>query len=73
MLNHKVKGHRGRVPREQYWAICMADTTFTPARAYITHIENKTTSVILPIIKKVIRPGSVIHTDEARVYNKLGK
>ena len=60
MLNHKVKAHRGRTPGYQYWA-------------FITHIENKFTETIIPIIKNVIRPESIIHTDEVKVYKQLGK
>ena len=71
MLNHKVKAHRGRVPRAKCWALCIVDFTYKSNKGFITIIENKSKEVVLPIINKVVRPGSIIHTDKAKVYNSL--
>ena len=73
MLNHKVKAHRKRTPGYQYWALAIVDTSRKPSRPFITHIENKSAETIIQIIKDVIRPGSIILTDEAKVYKQLGK
>jgi len=51
----------------------MADTRTKPSRALITHIENKNASTIIIIIKNIIRAGSILHTNEAKVYKKLSK
>lgn len=37
------------------------------------HIPHRGTEVILPTVKKHINPKSMIMTDEARVYDKLGR
>ena len=73
MLNHKVKAHRGRSPKEQTWALGMVDCIYKPAKNIMMLIHNKSGETILPLIKKHIRKGSLIHTDEAKVYAKLGK
>ena len=36
-------------------------------------IKNKSADSILPIIEKHVLPGSIIHTDEAKVYKSLKK
>ena len=53
--------------------LLIAGTSTKPSRAIITHIKNKNDSTIIPIIKNVIKVGSIIHTDEAKVYKQLGK
>lgn len=73
MLNHKVKAHRGRAPREQVWALGIVDCSYKPAKGFMCLIENKSAEVIMPIIKKHVREGSIIYTDEAKVYMKLGE
>jgi len=73
MTNLKVKAHWGRIPAYQYWALSIADTSTKLSRAFITHIENKNASTIFPIIKYVIRAGSIIYTDEAKVYKQTSK
>ena len=68
MINHKIKTHRGRVPRQQVWILCIVDTSFTPSRGFCCLIENRTASYLLPIISRVVRAGSTIHTDNFRSY-----
>ena len=41
-------------------------TIAKPVRA---NIKNKNPATIIPIIKNVILPGSIIHQDEAKLYN----
>ena len=73
MLNHKVKAHRGRAPLRQSWAFGIVDCSTKPAKGFMCLIENKSSNEILPLIYKHVREGSIIHTDEAKVYQKLGK
>lgn len=73
MLNHKVKAHRGRGPKGQSWALGIVDCCFKPAKGLFLEISNKNSATILPLISKYVRPGSIIHTDEAKVYEALGK
>lgn len=71
MLNHKIKAHRGRGPKHQCWALCIVDCSFKPSKGFATIIKDKSKDTILPIINEVVRTGSIIHTDEAKVYNCL--
>lgn len=73
MLNHKVKAHRGRAPKEQLWALGIVDCSYKPARGFMCRIENKSCSIILPLIEKHVCRGSIIYTDEAKVYQSLKK
>lgn len=71
MLNFKAKSHRGRSPRDQIWAITMVDTSFSPARGYVELVPNRTADTLLAIISRVVRPATIIHTDEWRGYNGI--
>ena len=71
MINHKIKAHRGRVPRSQTWLICIVDTSFLPSRGFCCLVDNRSASHLLPIILNVVRPGSIIHTDDFKSYIKL--
>lgn len=70
-LNFNVKSHRGRGPTTQSWALCICDTSYTPARGFVVPVNNRSTNTILPIIRSKVRPGSIIVTDEWRSYNRL--
>jgi len=70
-LNHNVKSHRGRGPIRPAWCLCIVDTSTMPARGFATMIPDRTAATIIPIIEQVVRPRSIIHTDEARVYKTL--
>ena len=72
MINHKIKAHTGRVPRQQVWLLCIVDTSFTPSRGFCKIVENRTAAHMLPLISDVVRPGSIIYTDEFASYNQLG-
>jgi hypothetical protein len=73
MLNHKVKSHRGRGPREKVWALVIVDTSTSPSIGFVKIVENRSKEVLLPIIKNVVREGSVIHTDEWASYRELAE
>ena len=49
------------------------DTSTQPATGFDTLIPDRQTKTIIPIIERVVRPGSIIHTDEAQVYQRLDK
>lgn len=71
MLNHKVKSHRGHAPVQQTWALCLVDTTTTPATGWVEIVPNRTKSTLLNVITRVVREGTEIHTDEWRGYDDL--
>ena len=72
MLNHKAKAHRGRGSKGQDRALCIVDTFTIPSKVYACMIANKSAESILLIIKIVVRPCSIIHTDLAKVYKISG-
>ena len=65
MLNHKIKGHRGRGPKTQTWTLGILDCSTKPGKGIVKIIKNKSAAVIIPLNLKHVRPGSIIHTDEA--------
>ncbi|KAG0425435.1 hypothetical protein DMUE_6032 [Dictyocoela muelleri] len=71
MLNHTVRSHRGRAPHQRVWCLTMVDTSETPSKGYAEIVTERSSRIMLPIIQRVVRPGSVIHTDEWRAYNGL--
>lgn len=72
-INFNAKSHRGLGPSTPCWAFCIVDTSHSPAKGYIELIERRNAESLLPIISKVVRPGSIIHSDEWRAYNQIEK
>lgn len=72
MINHKVKSHRGRSPRAQTWLLCITDSSFIPSRGFCCIVENRSASCLIPIISRIVRPGTTIYTDDFKSYSSLG-
>lgn len=72
-LNHNVRAHRGRGPNNPTWAITFADTSTAPSKGYTKVVENRSAHSLIPIILEIVRPGSIIVTDEWRAYNALSR
>ena len=68
---HKVKYHRGRGPAQTVWVFGLADRSVKPALTYMEVVEKRDANTLLPIIKKVVRPGTIIHSDEWRSYCRI--
>ncbi|KAG0421285.1 hypothetical protein DMUE_6302, partial [Dictyocoela muelleri] len=62
MLNHTVRSHRGRSPRTKCWAITMVDTSTNPGKGYAEIVASRNASTLMPIIERVIRNNTTIHT-----------
>ena len=73
MVSHTVKAHRGRSPRVQVWLLNIVDTSYTPSRGVSFLIPDKSISTMIPIIKTVVKFGSIIHTDQHATYNDIKK
>ena len=73
---HKIKHHRGRVPSSDVWVFGIADTSYSPARCYMEIVPNRSANTLLPIIQRICRPGTIIHSDGWAAYagikNELG-
>ena len=70
-FSHKPKHHRGRVSETPIWVFGMVDKSQSPAVGYMEIVERRDAATLLPIIQQVVRPGSVIHSDEWRAYRNI--
>jgi hypothetical protein len=53
------------------WVFGIVDTTFTPARGYVELVDRRNAETLLPIISKVCRPHTIIHSDEWPAYKNI--
>ncbi|KCZ78687.1 hypothetical protein H311_00278 [Anncaliia algerae PRA109] len=68
---HKVKAHRGRAPETSLWVFGIVDTSFSPAKGYMEIVPDRSARTLLPIIRKVCKPGTIIHSDEWSAYGQI--
>ena len=71
LLSHKRKYNRGRSPREQVWCFGIADTSFSPAKCFMQIVPDRKRETLLPIIERVCRQGTVIHSDQWAAYASI--
>ncbi|KCZ77717.1 hypothetical protein H311_01267, partial [Anncaliia algerae PRA109] len=70
ILFHQVKVHKESSSR-CYMGIGIIDTSPICKQFSIKVITNRYDGLLLPIIARIVRPGSTIHTDEWTVYRGL--
>ena len=70
-FSHKPKYHRGRAPKSEIWVFGIVDTSFTPGRAYLQIVEDRSAATLLPIIRDVCKPGTIIHSDSWAAYSSI--
>ena len=68
---HKQKYGRGRAPETEKWVFGICDTRYQPAKFYLEKVDNRSAATLLPIIQRVCRPGTIIHSDKWGAYNEL--
>ena len=68
---HKVKHLRGRAPSSDVWVFGIADASVSPARCYMEIVPNRSAETLLPIIRRVCRPGTIIHSDGWAAYANI--
>lgn len=73
MLSHTAKAHRGRTPRQQIYALCIKEVGSNAQRGFCKVLHDRSARSILPIIYRVVLPGTTIHTDEWSSYNQLSR
>ena len=64
--------HRGRAPANETWVFGMADTSQTPALGFMQIVSSRDAATLLPIIAAHVAPGTEIHSDQWRAYNRVG-
>ena len=69
LFRHKPKYHRGRATSKEFWIFGMVDTTYVPARGFMTLVKNRSAKSLLPIIQEHVREGSIVYTDCWAAYN----
>lgn len=72
-FNHNVKSHRGRSPAKKTWVFGIVDTSFKPARGFMTIVEKRSKEILIPIISEHAIPSSIIYSDEWAAYDGLFK
>ena len=70
-FSSKPKHHRGRSTDKQMWVFGLVDTSVHPGVGYMQIVERRDAATLLPIIGEVVKPGSIIHSDEWRAYKKI--
>lgn len=70
-FTHKCKAHRGRAPEKTVWVFGIVDTSFKPARGYMEIVPDRSRETLLPIIGRICRPGTEIHSDEWGAYRLI--
>ncbi|KCZ76047.1 hypothetical protein H311_02963 [Anncaliia algerae PRA109] len=73
MMNFKHKSHIGRSANNKTAAIYLIGYDNKITKCYAEVIKDKNIETILPIINRVVIPGSFIFTDEHKSYQNLNK
>ena len=63
-FSHKPKHHRGRAPQNPLWVFGIVDPSSSPALGYMEIVYSQNAETLLPIIRKVVLPGTTIHSDQ---------
>ncbi|KAG0434739.1 hypothetical protein DMUE_5053 [Dictyocoela muelleri] len=71
MFQFRQKYHRGRIYQENRLIFGIADTAFKPAKYYVEVVPNLRRKILLLIIERICRPGTIIWSDEWPSYNNL--
>ena len=50
----------------------MVDTTHSPALGYMQLVARRDAATLLSIIQSHIAPGTIIHSDQGSMYNRVG-
>ncbi|KCZ77926.1 hypothetical protein H311_01053 [Anncaliia algerae PRA109] len=70
-FSHRVKAHMGRVPQNPGWVFGMVDTSKFSKRFYVQVVADRSADTPLPIIARIIRLGSTIHSNKRRSYRGI--
>ena len=71
LFRHKAKYHRERGPTSEQCVFGLADTSTHPCTVYMQLVEDRKADTLIPIIERVVRKGSIIHSDQWAAYRQL--
>ena len=49
----------------------MVDTSYSPSLSYMQIVPRRDSATLFPIVQSHIHPGTIIHTDQGSMYNRL--
>ena len=67
LFQHKAKYNRGR-HSTNVWVFGMVDTSTTPGTGFMQIVETRDADTLLPIIQRVVLPGTTVYSDKWRAY-----
>ena len=73
LFNHKSKYKRGRRASKEQWVFGLADTSSKPAITYMETVDKRDAGTLLPIIQRVVKPGTIIHSDQWKAHTTCCK
>ena len=53
------------------WVFGVVDTSFKPSVGFMEIVENRGAEILLPIIQSVVRPVSIVHSNEWQSYRQI--
>ena len=53
------------------WVFGLVDTSYTPSLSYMQIVPRRDSATLFPIVQNHIHPGTIIHTDQGSMYNRL--
>ena len=65
------KYHRGRATRNVVWVFGMCDTNQSPALGVMCIVQDRTAQTLLPLLRRHLRSGTVVHSDQWAAYNQV--
>ena len=63
--------HRGRRTRGERWVFGIFDTQYEPSRTYLQLVRRRNAATLLPIIRRKVRPGTIVYSDQWAAYNRI--
>ncbi|CAL4087952.1 unnamed protein product [Meganyctiphanes norvegica] len=67
--SNKQKLDKAQEPQNPIWILCIVDSSCTPSIGYMEVVETRDVATLLPIILKVVQPGSIVHSVEWKAYS----
>ena len=68
---HKPKNHHGRATTNEVWVFILCDTSQSPALGVMCIVPDRTAQTLLPIIRRHVRTGTTIYSDQWAAYNRV--
>ena len=63
--------HYRRSTTTEMWVFGMVNTSHSPSLSYMQIVPRRDSATLFPIAQSHIYPGTIIHTDQGSMYNRL--